>query len=283
MSGGYCFNRQDPEHASTGVPRVDFFEDDTRGDMFFSVTALLSLVLLLGIEFANRFRLRKSEGQNGTYLLLPSYFWYLTLMMSTKLIFVFMYLLCNRLDDVIGRWGHVLPVSIHFATLHFFFEMPTFFFLRGGASRRDAWLAIMRSLVSFVISFVMLFTAAYFAIFSHLSDKPFAIFQTYQSLTLFAYGFIIVQPNYFVTRRPALLPYARCMFLYNFVWSVVSISMYFGSGEAYCAGYIIAFIFDGIYPPLVMYYAFMLDSQVHLHRYYAHMYAYMRIKCLPVC
>jgi hypothetical protein len=261
--GGYCINREGSHHEATGVYRIDFYSDNTSAETFFTISALVSSVLLLCIEFVNRSRFRKSDGANEVYLLLPSYFGFLTAMMIVNLCFCFIYFASGEKhhnEDM--TWGELIPVSLQYGLLHFFFEAPTFFLLRGGAANSDVVAAMGFGFISFLLAFGMLLLTGYYALLFECFVSPFAIYISYQGGVTAAYAFIALFPNLFVTRRPALLPYARCMLFYNIMWLAVSFSLFFGPDIAYCGAYIAAFVLDGIFPVFVLYYAFILDSQV---------------------
>lgn len=262
-AGGYCRDRDAVDHDISGVPRIDIFEDNARGDLFFTVTSLLSLLLLLIIEIMNRSRLRKSGGNQSSYVLLPTYFGYLTTMLFSNLFFVLMYLAHENLEKFLGSWDHVVPLAIHFSVIHFFFEAPTSFFMMSGASTRDVHLALQWGLRSAVLAFAIMFAAAYLYIFNNDTATPFTLFMIYQGVLVSFYATVVFYPALFISRRAALRPYAACMLLYNSIWSVMAIAMYTSKNDSsYCAMYFISFIMDGLYPPLVMYFAFAVDSQV---------------------
>lgn len=256
-----CVSRDNKDVHETGVARIDYV-NDTNGELFYVLLTFFSMFLLMAIDFRNRYRFRKSDGKTGgSTVILPGYFTYLTSVAIVNLILGVVFLTSYLAKDHFGRWTNLTLMSIQFGFTHFFYETPTFFFLCNGAGRRDMHWALRGGGAAGVVAFLFLFIAGYYGLIKHCHETPFFIFITFRLSIILFYTLIVFAPPSLLYQRPALTPYSRFMVVYNVGWLFVNFSLFYGPDYFYCSAYFLNFVFDGLFPPLVIYYALVCDSQ----------------------
>jgi hypothetical protein len=255
----HCIDKNLHEH-ETGIARLDFVHDKY-GELFNVCLSFFSMFLLMCIDARNRYRFQQSDGKAGGTVILPAYFGYLSSVAVVNLVFGLIFLMSYLLDGSFGPWATLPLISLQLGFTHLFYETPTFFFLCNGAGQRDLEESLRGGGSVALAAFGFLFVAGYYGLMEHCYATPFYIFIIFRLMLVLLYVGVVFSPTSVLYQRPALVPYSRFMLLYNVMWSFVNFSLYFGPDYYYCSAYFINFMFDGVFPPLVLYYAFVIDSQ----------------------
>ena len=219
----------------------------------------LSSTILFVLLLKNKYRASREDGRRAQLLVLPFYYPIVVATVLYYLVFALLHLFIDNFDNYIALVA--LDVSFN----HMLTEGLAFFFMQHGAGVY----ALQRSLVFAGGIGIFSFFTFYF-IFKNTWEDDEISRDTYFAHAIFSavimifYFVVLITPQKYLYRRPALKIYATYCFVENMVWIIASSLVYAENNAGYCTVLSGKIFFFSILHPFFFIWALARDSEVRI-------------------